>query len=54
MPRQIGIAMAAIGGVLVAGSVVTLNHPDFSKWFPVLLIVGIVLAWRGVNKYRAA
>jgi hypothetical protein len=46
--------MAVIGGVLVAGSVVSLNYPDFSKWFPVFLIIGAVLAWKGVSKYRAA
>lgn len=53
-PRQIGIGMAVIGGVLVVGSAVSLNYPDFSKWFPVLLIVGAILAWRGVSKYRTA
>ena len=54
MPKQIGIAMAVLGFVLVAASVVALNIPDVSKWFPVLLIAGAGLVWFGVKKYRWA
>jgi hypothetical protein len=54
MPKQIAIAMAVGGAALVAASMVTMNLPNYSNSFPVLLIGGGVLLWMGIQKYRNA
>jgi hypothetical protein len=54
MPKLSGMAMAAGGALLLIGSMLCLNYPDGTKWFPVLLIGGGVLVWFGIQKYRAA
>jgi hypothetical protein len=54
MPKQHAIAIAAVGAALIIGSLVSLRYPEFSQWFPVLLLFGGGLAWTGVKKYRAA
>ena len=46
--------MAVGGVVLIIASMITMNLPDYGKWFPVFLIGGGVLLWMGVQKYRAA
>jgi len=52
MSKQMGAALAVLGGVSIIGSVVSLNLPEISKWFPVLLIGGAAAVYYGVKKYR--
>jgi peptidoglycan/LPS O-acetylase OafA/YrhL len=40
MPKQHAIAIAAVGAALIIGSLVSLRYPEFSQWFPVLLLFG--------------
>ena len=54
MHKQIGIATAVIGAIAILGALLSLNYPDFSKWFPVLLIAGSGAVWMGIKKYRWA
>ncbi|HEV8680690.1 MAG TPA: hypothetical protein VGQ90_15040 [Stellaceae bacterium] len=54
MPKQVGITMAVGGAALVIASMVTMNIPNYSNSFPILLIGGGILLWMGVQKYRAA
>lgn len=54
MSKQMGLALAILGGILIVGSVVSLNLPEISKWFPILLIGGGIAVYYGVKKYRWA
>jgi hypothetical protein len=54
MPKQLAIPMAVLGGAALVGSMFLINHPDHSKWFPVLLIGGGALIWWGIQKFRDA
>lgn len=52
MTKVMGILMAVFGCVLMAGSVASLNLPEISQWFAVLLIGGATTLYFGVKKYR--
>jgi len=54
MTKQDGILMAMGGAILLIGSMLSLNFPYFSKWFPILLIGGGALVWFGIQRYRWA
>jgi hypothetical protein len=54
MSKQLAMAMAVGGAVLLVFSMMSLNYADASQWFPVLLIGGGVLVLLGIQKYRAA
>jgi hypothetical protein len=53
-PKQMGMALTALGAVLVVGAIVSLNVGDLGKWFPILLIAGGTALWFGIKKYRWA
>jgi threonine/homoserine/homoserine lactone efflux protein len=53
-PKIVGIVTGSIGVILLIVSVASLNLPEISKWFPILVIGGGYLAWAGMKKYRAA
>jgi hypothetical protein len=52
MTKVMGIGMAVLGFVLMAGSVASLNLPEIKQWFLVLLIGGAAAVYFGVKKYR--
>jgi hypothetical protein len=54
MPKQIGIAMVVLAAVLLTVSVISLRYPDFSQWFPFLLVIGGAFGWFGFKRIRWA
>jgi len=47
MDKQIALLMAAVGALLVVGAAVVTKYPEFSQWWPFLLLIGGGLAWKG-------
>lgn len=54
MTKQQSVMLGVIGVLLIIGSLASLQYPDFSQWFPVILLFGGVTTWIAIGRYRAA
>ncbi len=54
MAKNLAILMTAGGCIFIISFIAFLHIAEVRQWFPVVLLIGGLVAWKGFQKYRDA